>query len=413
MKASQITKYSKYMVVSIVVLLIIVGGVNWFIDPYGLLNSPALARLNVQKPALENNNSSLAKAYALRRIKPSSLILGTSRAEVGLDPDYEGWTYKPVYNAGLPAGSIYSIYRFFQLSKAVHPLKQVILGLDFRSFNTAGNQISNAEDAVLSVNSDGKPATSPRLIVLNLFSWDTLVASLKTVTGQGNFASTNGMIPSATMKAGVITIGGHRAYFLNTAHIYATSNYLPELYRYDTVDVVSSPFTYYRKILEIAYRDGIDLRMFISPSHAIQWEVLANSNLWPQFEEWRRSLVAINEEEAQQFGQAPFPLWDFSTYNEFTMETIPPLHDTTTSMNWYWDSSHYKKELGDFVLDKVLNNLESRGVDPDDFGVLLTSKNIETHLEKIRADRQLYIESIPEEARRIEAICGELLQTIK
>ncbi|MFC1932391.1 hypothetical protein ACFLXU_02005 [Chloroflexota bacterium] len=51
-------------------------------------------------------------------------------------------------------------------------------------------------------------------------------------------------------------------------------------------------------------------------------------------------------------------------------------------MQWYWDSSHYKKELGDLMLDKIFNYHESGRIVPDNFGVLITSDNIERHLEK-------------------------------
>jgi hypothetical protein len=119
-------------------------------------------------------------------------------------------------------------------------------------------------------------------------------------------------------------------------------------------------------------------------------------------------LVEINEEEALRAGESSFPLWDFSVYNQFTTEPIPKTGDTETAMQWYWDSSHYKKELGDIMLDKIFHYHESGRIVPDNFGILLTSENIDDHLQKIRADRQHYRDTHPDDIAEIEELADKL-----
>jgi hypothetical protein len=65
----------------------------------------------------------------------------------------------------------------------------------------------------------------------------------------------------------------------------------------------------------------------------------------------------------------------------FTTESVPISGDNTT-MLWYWESSHYKKDLGDLVLDRIFDYSDIGRRVSDDFGVRLTSENISSHFAK-------------------------------
>lgn len=71
-------------------------------------------------------------------------------------------------------------------------------------------------------------------------------------------------------------------------------------------------------------------------------------------------------------------------------------------MRWFWESSHYRKELGDLVLDRVLNYSDPDRQIADDFGVMLTSENIERYLESIREAHRHYRQSRRDEVKEIE-----------
>jgi hypothetical protein len=111
--------------------------------------------------------------------------------------------------------------------------------------------------------------------------------------------------------------------------------------------------------------------------------------------------MRINLEEARAAGANPFPLWDFSGFTELTTEPFPPLGDKETKMRWYWESSHYKKELGDLVLDRMFDYKHPDREVPKDFGVLLTPENIESHLAWIREGRERWAKQFPEDVREI------------
>src|SRR5262245_2145201 len=77
-----------------------------------------------------------AKPYQVRRIRPAAVALGSSRAEVGLDPRHPGWVDPRVFNFGLPASTSYEVMLAFMHAQAVGaPLRQAVVGLDFFAFN--------------------------------------------------------------------------------------------------------------------------------------------------------------------------------------------------------------------------------------------------------------------------------------
>ena len=84
----------------------------------------------------------------------------------------------------------------------------------------------------------------------------------------------------------------------------------------------------------------------------------------------------------------PFPIWDFSNYNSYNAEPVPEKGDLDTKMQWYWESSHYKKELGNLMLDRIFKYTHPERTVDDNFGVLITTGNIESHLAQIRTNRE-------------------------
>ncbi|NEN93284.1 MAG: hypothetical protein F6K48_32150, partial [Okeania sp. SIO3H1] len=113
-------------------LSLLVLGLNWFINPYGVTNSPKVKGVNWYKPAT-SDNTRLYKAVALTRQNAKTILLGASRIETGINPDYSGLKqYQPVYNLGLAGATIYEQRRYLEYAISNQPnLEMVILGIDF------------------------------------------------------------------------------------------------------------------------------------------------------------------------------------------------------------------------------------------------------------------------------------------
>ena len=67
---------------------------------------------NNQKKTQAVDESRLAKPYMVERVQPTTLLLGSSRVEVGFDPNSAGWpaSMRPVFNLGMPGSGPYEQY---------------------------------------------------------------------------------------------------------------------------------------------------------------------------------------------------------------------------------------------------------------------------------------------------------------
>ena len=393
-----------------VAVVIVAGITNFIVDPYATNGVIELKKVNQVKHE-SGTHARLYTANVISRRAPTVLALGTSRSARGISMDHPGWKGAPAerYNASLLGANIYEIERYFEHAQRTHPLTQVVVGLDFFAFNIyKQNQPDFNESLVLDVQ---RNSTLSRRLELGkiCFSSDTLYSSWLTIRCNRNDCDppllADGRENPLFLERSVQEGGGQRNAFHASAELGLTRLNFP-LPRADFALIGPGGETqleHLAKMIEIARRDHIDLRLFISPTHAVHSEVLRIAGLWPEFEGWKRQLVALLDEDAQRHpGQRAIPLWDFSGYNSITTEPVPPSGDKTSRMKWYWESSHYRKELGDLVLDRVL---EYEGADraiPIDFGILLTRDNLVRHLNGIRLDGLTYRQTHAADVAEVE-----------
>jgi hypothetical protein len=117
---------------------------------------------------------------------------------------------------------------------------------------------------------------------------------------------------------------------------------------------------------------------------------------WPFYEKWKRDLLAIAEVRPDLLS-----LWDFSGVSACTAEPIPPTGDPATSMRWYRESSHFRRLLGDQVLDRVFG----RPLDGScsDLGERLTAANLDAVAARQREALARWAVTHPEAVAEIEA----------
>lgn len=83
---------------------------------------------------------------------------------------------------------------------------------------------------------------------------------------------------------------------------------------------------------------------------------------------WIRRMVEVS-------GQ----IWDFSGINSITKND-----------QYYYEDTHFTKQAGDLVLDKILNNQKAVKDIPKDFGILVTKENLNTHIEHLKESYKDY-----------------------
>ena len=390
-----------FLSVSQVFLLIAI--INWWVDPYGIFHTE---EYNPQKPIWMSKQLRLAKAYKLKKLKPKGIVMGTSSSLLGIDPDHPGWNKntQPRYNLGLPGANPYEILRYFQLSQAVSPPKQILIGLDFVVFNRFYPLSDDFNESHMVVPKEGGLQGHLHYnIEQTLLSLSAIKASQKKLfyRGKGTHFSNGREFAEITNSQ----LKNNRLILMASAASYVPKLlFPPPSHRFCLYDETGGNynFLYLRKILEISKENRTDLRLFIQPKHVYLLEVLKILGMMEDYENWQKELITLVDDVNKEYpGSHTFPLWNFGGYNSVTMAEIPPAEDPNSSMFWYLDVGHYKKDLGDLVQDRVFSLNQAGRKVPEDFGVLINSVNIDLHHTTQKIKQRQYMKTYPKDIKEL------------
>ncbi len=379
-KLVKINPYQKfYLTFFLITLMPILGAsiFNYIIDPYGIFNSPKLQKFNDAK-IKKDDNDRLFKTVDIIKRKPDTIILGSSRTKQGINPENPVFKGKNTYNLGINGSNLYEVKRYLQHAIANNKkIDLVVFGVDFFMFNKlVENQPTYNENRL------EKTHIYYQDIINNLFSLDAVIASAETLEKSikkdedFNYGK-NGFMPSRKVDDGKT-----KWRFEQGINVYYDFH--------NEYEFSNQHLENFREIVKICQENNIELKIFISPSHATQWEAIRQTGQWETFEDWKRKLVQIS------------PVWDFSGYNSITTEAI------ANTMNYYVDNSHYNEAVGNLILNRIYN--ENIDTMPQDFGVLITPENIEQHLTNIRTNRENWKQNNPEAITLVKKIHQDFLK---
>ena len=391
------SKFLKVYVIAFTGLLLLALG-NVIVDPYALHPLVKIDGVSWPKPEVVKSVK-MHKSYKVAQFKPEVVVMGTSRSAFGIDPDYDAWgnDFKLRYNLSLSGANMYVTRRFLEHAEELHSLKQVMLGLDFFTFNVYRQQAPDYRGDFLIINDDGSSNRNfnMKILAASLLSTDALKASYNTIFSKKKYPlgiSKNGMFTGPVGKNNL------RKSFSYMEKLYLQHVYLVgrnREYAFINPDTGVSSLDEFRKIIIYCREHQIDLKLFISPPHARHQEIIRVLGLWPLFEQWKRELVQILQEE--NYGA---PLWDFSGYNSMTTVDI-----STDGGSFYRDSTHYHPSIGNMILSRIFHYSEENV--PADFGRVLNSDNMEDNLLSIRNEQEKYQVKYPMDVMDIELVAEE------
>jgi hypothetical protein len=385
------------------------------VDPFGLIELVQIDGFNAAKPHMFSN-ARLVKTHYIRRVKPRGLILGSSRADVGLNADHAGWppAARPVFNASFPSARIEEIYYYLRYAHAQSGLTRIVIGLDFFAFDERIQVEPGFDVARLEPDGLGLRMATIKDQFTAFFSYDAISAAVSTLRSQDQYAVRylpNGGQDPGRREQNIIQKGGHYAAFLAALRETVTSRDGVAMLAYGPSDENrNAELGRFLELLRFCQREGIDAYLLISPVHALWLESIWELGAWSDYERWKRDLVRIVDRVTRESAGGPvIELWDFSGFNAITTEPVPPPDAPNVRMQWYWEASHYKLATGDLMLTRVFGKGE-----PDSatfasaFGIRLTPENIDAHLQTIRSDRMRYIARRPEDVRLVQMVLDDV-----
>ena len=381
------SEFGRWLVILLLSLAILFSGLvltSYILDPFGVFHRdyPEWLGINRKKTAETGGYSRIVRPYRYRFYEPDMVLFGSSRTEIGLDPRSKYIKHMNPYNF---AQGMMEWEENLQLLKHVHktrPNAFLFIGLDFAMMNSeiSVNAVYNPHRLLPFWQGLYKSGD----ILPLLFSKDVMERNIKLMTDDTSKKCAYSRCLFARGHSMTTAWAKSIKKLRKELHNYrAQIRYASELFVFDE----SNPkYNAFMEAMELLYLWDHKVAFIISPSHAEQVEAIRASKTYEIYENWKRLVVRTVEELAKKHGKPPIPIFDFQGYNSVT--TKIPGKNRPDENGYYLESSHYTPKTGDLVLRRVFG----KDLDevPDDFGVLITSKNIESHLQDQRQRQSLY-----------------------
>lgn len=393
--------YFKSVAAVFLLFLVCAGLFNYLIDPYAVFDSARIAGISDLKPSA-GSRVRMAKPYQVRNYRPKGIIAGNSRPELGLDPDHSCWPEfsHPVFNLGLPGAGVGMQAQTLKHALYESDVKLILWGIDFADFlaiksdkpkSVLFNKSPKKTENKFIVNADGSHNTAYQYKKIEdylsvIFSLDTAFDSFKTLLQQGDHnASTrqrNGFNPAKDYNSIILTEGQYVLFSQKNIEIDERFS-KPRLTVFPYQSKQSNDFSSVSDFLDYAKNRDIKVRLFINPYHADYLSAIYRHNLWPEFEAWKIRLLEITDLHQIE-------LWDFSGLSDYNTEITPKRGDKSTTLKWFWEPAHYKKEIGDKMLNTLLGQW-CQYEPSSEIGTKLSSGNIQRYLENERRKIQHWL----------------------
>jgi hypothetical protein len=287
---------------------------------------------------------------------------------------------------------MYEIQRMAEYAMRVHPPRTFLLGLDFFSFSSGEYTQDDFDDSPLAETTS--IASLARYLISIRTAQESVITLWWNLRGKAVLCSHDGesIVKPNTDSA--------RKYFDFILWRYAIGVYR----RYGPSD---EHFAHLAKLLHEAAAANISVYAVILPVHATLLELQNEMELRDDFGTWKRRLVRTFEEA--NAGLPPDKravLWDFTTYNEFTTEKIPPADATgdAKTMRWYSDPSHCTVEVGNLILDRIFGTASATAKTVKPFGLQLTPATVETVIAAEISGSERYRRENPDEIEGIRKL---------
>jgi hypothetical protein len=401
---------------------------NAVVDPYVLFGTPRWQGLTDRKSAAATREP-LMKAYQSFGKPAKTLVLGSSRSDIGFNPKSDAWPKSslPVYNLSLAGSDLsqshaYLMHYLNSLGGKASP-EHIVVGLDFESFlklKVAKTSLLNPEalaqeeraksDAQRLMLDAGKPYTSLRVKqMFQDYLWaglsldacmDSLATLFSSVSKTGTSLSEDGQTSDVLLRQGTHSNGSAGLFQHAHTQLIKLLGKGSRVLEMPEGKEAGENWRALRTLLALSKQNGIKFSFFIQPAHAERLEVMNRLGYERAFDDWKRTLVDIIEQEKAADRIA---LWDFSGYEKEFTEATPTLKEIQTSaqtpMRWFWDPMHYKSELADRIISKLMNQKSA-----DDFGIALNAQTISARLSDTKLKRDQYLLSNEKTIKRLDQL---------
>ena len=365
------------------------------VDPYGLYKVMAPRGFNTIKPGLTRYQAEIKLTRAIQS-KPQFVILGNSRAEIGFDPDSTAFSARAGsgFNLAVPGSGLDTALRQLDglIAAGVKPTT-VIVGVEFLDFLSA--KTASTGDTPAAAPQGPAPGSRARSYWKfdALFSLESVKDAVRTLriqhNDEANTLTQRGFNPFNEYRAYVRDDGYHTIFAQRSTENAASFR------RKSNSTLSPDDARLLQTLLVHAAQIDADVKLVIYPYHAQILAMFEDANLWEPFERWKMLVADQAAQVKKDIPTAKIALFDFSGYGALNCEHIPLSSEKgKLDTRWYWEAGHFKKQLGDLVLQRIMAPSGSTFGDAG-FGVEIDTANEESNRTRIRTERATCVQAEP------------------
>jgi hypothetical protein len=387
-------RFLAWMLAALSACCLLVVAVVVVIDPYRLYQVVRLPGFNALRPALEHDQEEIKLTLA-RKAGANAVVMGNSRAELGLDPAgmRDGADTVVPYNLAISGSSISTSRSELSYLHSVGATpRRIILGVEFLDFMVNGTaQPAAAQPPSSPVNvKNGYPVDRFKWKFDTLFSLTSLGDSVTTLRVQQGqevpIITPDGFNPMRDY-ARYAREEGYYAIFRQRAEEYA-GTFVGKPHDLVLARTGSSPaIDDLQAMIALAGKQGVTLQLMIYPYHAQMLAMFEQAGLWPVFEAWKQMLAQQVAKAQRDYPGMRIELWDFSGFSAMQCEPIPARDDKRTSTRWYWEAGHFKKSLGDLMMARMQDGAAPAAAPSGTLGFRLTLDTLAENRARIARER--------------------------
>jgi hypothetical protein len=378
-------RYLALMASSLVLAAVIVVGFTLLVDAIGI--SPfrvAIAGFNAAKP-FRHDYDWIVKRYDVLRMQPTTIFMGSSRVKQSIDPGLLANTgFAPAYNGGINGSAAYEeIKSYLQYYAGVDKNLHYVFIEAFAAVMLSYDQQPGMRPPLDPDARERIGVAAPRMrpdavrfgraadiadFASVFFSMSGVSSAVRTISVNRQQRSPAGSQPEDGFAP--VALAPHHFSVRNVLNFVTHTRLLQR-----GGEVPPRIFAAARQMIATCEWYQVQCRFFVSPLHADVLLIMNHLGLWPELEKLKRGLAQLA------------PTYDFTRYNHVIDERIGPVV--------YWpEAFHFAPALGALIA-RAMTGLRTPDM-PENFGVLLDSKNIDANLAAWRQERDQWIARHPE-----------------
>ena len=325
-------RFIKIIIIFVVIVASISALVCCIIDPYNVFHTGS-----IRDNGVEADSNYIKMTYILKNPdKFSSFLFGSSRAgfinaeKIG-DDCYNMW-----YPQGMPAEHLANLQTF--ISKGIIPEK-IYIALDSASYMND----PSLHNSMHTYASYEYLKSHPLKFVTMYMDPAVALQSLPLIISH---------TPDKAYSESFYSSGSQIYYGEIGTHAFQETPYVgPEFMLDETLDTI-------REIAELCDENGIELIVFTNPMYKSTFEF----SLELDYTDFMKKLAEIT------------PYWNFSGYNDITCDS-----------SYYRDASHFLAEVGDMMIECMINGEVDEKLYEQGFGVYINAENVDEWISVIES----------------------------